>query len=254
MKTNRILSVLMSAALLALSACSPAPTALPTALPTLSLEPTQIPTKVKTPRPEPSGTLPPSSSPRPSDNPTLAPSATQPTLPTGTPRPSFAGFQVEFVEYSASYGMQFAFIIPGIRQNYGLDVNGKAYNCNYYEKYPDRLFCTGPVFTPRTVVKLSFLTLDGAKQEVYSSSYVIPGQTTPTIDPTVAKSFNPENCPVRGVNVHCETEYRVLGSGCCVVSTCVDACGYYYSVNTCPEGMTWQGICQGTPPVTPPVP
>jgi hypothetical protein len=182
--------------------------------------------------------------------PTLTPAPSS----TGTPRPAFAGFQVEYVEYSAAYGMQFAFSIPGIRQNYGLNVNGKAYTCNYYEKYPDKLFCTGPVIAPKTQVKLSFFSLDGTQPEVFSNSFLIPAQVTPTVDPTLAKGFNPANCPVRGVNVRCETEYRVLGNGCCVVATCVDACGYYYSVDTCPVGMSMQGICQGTPPVIPPAP
>ncbi len=151
--------------------------------------------------------------------------------------------------------MQFAFVIPGIRQNYRLDVSGKPFNCSLNEKYPDKLFCTGPTIAPKTQVKLTFLPLDGDLTPVYASSYQVPALVTPTVDPTTAKGFNAQNCPVRGVNLRCETEYRINGDGCCVVSTCSDACGYYYSVDTCPQGMTIAGICQGTPPpILPPNP
>lgn len=249
MKKHLILWIFTTAALIVLTACSAVPTVSPTPAP---LRP-QIPTETETQRL--SATLAPSATPSllPTVTKTQAPTVTQTATMTATPRPTFAGFQVQFVDY-ASYGMQFAFIIPGIRQNYRLDVNGQSFTCNLYDQYPDRLFCIGPVFSPRTHVKLTFLPLEGEKTPVYVSDYLIPALVTPTVDIETAKTINQGNCLVRGVNVKCETEYRVDGAGCCVVSTCVDACGYYFSVDTCPQEMVFRGICQGTPPVPLPDP
>lgn len=247
MKKNPIIWISIVAAIVILTACSASPTASLTPAPL----PTQIPAETETARP--SATLTTSATTLATATKTLTPTPTHTATLTATPRPSFAGFQVQFVDY-ASYGMQFAFIIPGIQNNYQLDVNGQPFNCKLYEKYPDKLFCTGPAIPPKTHVKLTFLPLEGEKTPVFVSNYLIAALITPTVDFQTSKGFNSENCPVRGVNVRCETEYRVNGGGCCVVSTCVDACGYYYSVDTCPRGMTLQGICQGTPPVLLPNP
>lgn len=140
--------------------------------------------------------------------------------------------------------------VPGIKENYRLDVSGIAYKCNLYPNLPDRIFCYGPQLPPYSQVKLSFLPVNGGTDPVYQVDYLIMPFKAPTVDPRTIVAANPLTCPVRGVNVSCETEYRILGDGYCIVATCVDTCGYYYSVQTCPPDMTLQGIYifTGTPP------
>ena len=52
-------------------------------------------------------------------------------------------------------------------------------------------------------------------------------------------SWAPTNswCPLRGENLTCETEYRKDSGHCYVGSTCYDACGWFYSVDTIPFGV-----------------
>jgi hypothetical protein len=57
-------------------------------------------------------------------------------------------------------------------------------------------------------------------------------------------SFNESNiiwrqsdCAQKGRNLTCEIEYRSDGQGCYVGMTCYDVCGWYYSVNTIPDGV-----------------
>ena len=53
-------------------------------------------------------------------------------------------------------------------------------------------------------------------------------------------------CPARGENLTCETEYRNYNGNCVVGMSCYDACGFYYSVNTIPDGggaYTFSGPC-----------
>jgi hypothetical protein len=154
---------------------------------------------------------------------------------------------VDFVEYTA-YGMQFAFQIPGIKENYRLVANQVPFTCNYAEKYANKLYCTGPVIRPYTEVSLVFLPLKGSDTPIFETKYQMGSMTTPTIPVETLKASNPTNCPQHGVNVRCETEYRKNEGSCCIVATCVDACGYYFSVDTCPRGMEMQGICPGPVP------
>lgn len=246
--TRRILGMIFLAAIFVFtSACSAAPTQPPA--------PTQAPAASETPRP--SETPIPSSTPVPSSTQTPPPTATQADTPTvkpsetSTPRPSFAGFAVEYVQ-PASYGLLFGFHIPGIKENYRLMVNEKEYKCDLNAKSPDRLGCYGPAFTQGQTVKLSFLPLTGDNQPVYETTYKIALIGTPTLEPTALYAAA-KACLIRGVHVTCETEYRRLNDSYCIVATCADLCGYYYSVDTCPVGSEHNGIFQftGTPPLPP---
>lgn len=242
MKLHILIFIFIMAGLWVLPACSAGLT--PVMAATELLVPSLTPSETLRPRltPAPSNTL------LPSVTPTLTLTSTATVTSSATPRPVFAGFQVDFVEY-AYYGMQFAFMIPGIQHNYRLLANGTSFKCTLYEKYPDKLFCTGPAIKPNTEVAFSFLPLAGSDTPVFESKYKLGSMITPTINLETLTASNPTTCPQHGVNVRCETEYRKIASGCCVVATCVDACGYYFSVDTCPKDMEMQGICEGTPPI-----
>lgn len=242
MKMHILLLIIITAAISVLPACSAVPMTAATATP----PPTRLPTQTETLRP--SETTTPSNTPLPTATATLPSTSTPSLTMTATPRPIFAGFQVEFVQY-AYYGMQFAFFIPGIKLNYRLLANALPFKCSLYDQYPNKLYCIGPAIAPNTDVQLSFLPQTGSDTPVFEATYKLGSMITPTIDIRTLKASNPTNCPQHGVNISCETEYRKNEGGCCVVATCVDACGYYFSVDTCPVEMEMQGICEGTPPI-----
>jgi hypothetical protein len=215
--------------------------------------PTQPPPVTETPRP--SETLAPShtSTPQPTASFTMTPSPTHTATETSTPTPSFAGFSVAYAQYT-NYGMLIGFKIPGIKDNYRLKVNNIDYTCQLNDKAPDSLYCYGPQFAQNETVKLVFYPFTGDDTPLYEVSYKVSLLVPPTIDPRILMTQAPGSCPSRGVNVTCETEYRKDGNGgCCVVATCNDACGYFYSMDTCPEGSIKNGICPitGTPPLPP---
>jgi len=226
-----------------LQACTAA-TALPTATPA------PLPTVTETPRPSETPAPSDTSTPLPSATFTLTPSATHTATSSSTPMPSFAGFTVEYAQYT-NYGMLMGFKIPGIQENYRLKVNDINYTCNLNDKAPDYLYCYGPQFAQNQEIQLVFYPPDPADNTpLYTVSYKVSLLVLPTVDPRVLMTQAPGSCPQRGINVTCETEYRKDGKGgCCVVSTCADACGYYYSMDTCPVGSEHNGICPGTPPV-----
>ena len=226
-----------------LQACTAAPTPAPTATPTA------IP---------PSDTPQPSATAQPSDTPTLpatatstqTPTATQTVTPSETPRPSFAGFKVDSAEI-IGYGMTLRFTVPGISQNFVLKVNNTyEYKCTFDTKTPDKLYCSGNQFYQGQNVKLSFYSSSGDKTPVFETTWKVALVKTQTPDPRTLAAAAP-SCPNRGKNVTGEVEYRKLNGGYCIVATCNDACGYYYSVNTCPSGTEHNGIYQfsGPPPV-----
>ncbi len=248
MKFRFILIVVMVAVLAFVSACSAAPTQTPT--------PTTAPTLTETTRPSetpaPTSSQTSSTAPTLTSTPTVLPTDTATVTPSGTPRPTFAGFTVEYAQ-PASYGLLIGFIIPGIKENYRLTVNDVVYTCELNTKAPDRLYCYGPQFVQGTTVKLVFMPLTGDNTPVFQTSYKLILIGTPTLNPTALYEAG-KACKIRGVHVTCETEYRRNGDTYCIVSTCVDLCGYYKSVDTCPPGSENNGIfpMTGTPPMPPP--
>jgi hypothetical protein len=242
MKTRFLFFILITAALVVLTACSAAPTPLPTPTPLPNMAPTETETPWPSAISDPTNTL------QPTATIALTPTSTLTATSTSTPRPTFAGFQVEYAEYS-NYGLNLTFRIPGIKQRYRLDVNGAPFTCNLLEKYPDRLYCVGAVIAPNTQVSLRFLPLDGGNTPIYETTYRITPMLIPTPDVRIQFAAFKEKCPGKEANITCETEYRVNGKGCCVVATCIDACGNTFSANSCPQVMELKGICQGKPPI-----
>ena len=74
------------------------------------------------------------------------------------------------------------------------------------------------------------------RSPVYQGSTLVPSALF--IKPT-QKGYANTNCPERGQNVKCETECRIDPNGNpCIMATCVDKCGAYFSVNGCPDHMS----------------
>ncbi len=210
-----------------LSACaSPAPTATPPPLPTDTPQPsaTSTPTATLTLTPTTTAT------------PTLT---LTPTL-TSTPTPSFEQAKVIDLRFGVG-GYQMVVVVPSLHDQYNLILGGIKFTCAVDEKAPERLFCFGLARPPLDQsLTLAFLHPETGKV-VYQGKIILDSRALPTPVPSGYKQYD---CPDRGKNVVCEMECRIAPDGNpCVVATCFDACGPYYSVHTCPENVSQWTLC-----------
>mgnify|MGYP001163321771 CR=1 FL=1 len=229
--TRRSAAVLVLLGVL-LSACAPA-----TAQPT----PTAAPSQTSAPSATPAATLTLTPSATSTATATLTPTLTETPLPSPTLAAAFdAAKPIELT--SGVGGWKLSFQVPHLTQAYNAIVAGIQFKCSYDAKYADRLFCFGLSRPPLDqTITLAFLDPDSGKV-VYQSKTMFVSATLPT---PIPEGYSYDNCAERGTNVTCETECRIAPDGSpCIVSTCFDACGPYFSVNTCPEGVSeWKGLC-----------
>ncbi len=221
MKSRRITLAVLLFAALALSACASATTAAPTAT---------LTALANSDTPLPSSTPLPSETPRPMDTitPSPSPSATPTLTSTPSPTSAFAGFRIQSAEYRYG-GLSLYFVIPGVTQPYQLKVDGQPYVCQVQASLPDRMYCNGPYYPVGQSVTLDFYALQGS-DPVFEVAYVVSPTMTETPD---LSALSIPGCTRRGINPKGETEHRIADNGSCTVSTCVDSCGYWYSVDTC---------------------
>ena len=143
--------------------------------------------------------------------------------------PDFSQIKVVSVSVTAS-GILLRLSLPGVTQAYPVRVDGKNYECTLDAKYPDNMFCRGPMFKTGELVSIEVLPVD-SNVPLYATYFAVSNEALYT---ATAVGSNRTWCPQRGTNVTCETENRVDDTGsACIVSTCFDACGYYYSIETC---------------------
>jgi hypothetical protein len=211
-----------------LAACS-APTPQPTiaSLPTKALPATAAPV-------EPTATTTATSAPTDTAAPTQTPTQTTVPTPEATATPAAAFDKLRIIDLRNSLGgYNLVIIVPGVKTAYDLKLNGKDYSCVVDAKVADRLFCQGltqPPFDVDMKVEISDPT---TKAVVYQGSTVLAQAIL--LKPT-AVGWAQTNCPDRGKNVHCEMECRIAPNGLpCIATTCVDLCGAYFSVHTCPD-------------------
>ena len=165
--------------------------------------------------------------------------------PTPSPSPTLpAAFDAaKPIELASGVGgWKLSFQVPNLDRAYNVIAAGIQFKCSYDAKYPERLFCFGLSRPPLDqTITLAFLDAD-TNQVVYQSKTIFVSANLPT---PVPEGYSYDNCAERGTNVTCESECRIAPDGNpCVVSTCYDACGPYFSVNTCPDGVTeWKGLC-----------
>lgn len=218
----------MAAALL-VGSCTATATPLPPATdtlvpPTATLRPSETPA----PLPTETATVTPSPSPLPSRTPT----------PSSTATPAVAFDQLEVFSYSEETGSNLLILkVPGVRQDYNIKIDNFDYRCYYDAQYIDRLYCWGnnrPTFSRNiNIVFYDLLT----NELVHASKIMI--SVKPTLWPVVWNSSN--NCDQRGENVACTVECRISpeSGNPCLAASCYDACGYYFSVNSCPPDMSF---------------
>ena len=123
--------------------------------------------------------------------------------------------------------------LPGVQGAMRLSLGGQSYSCVSDPAYPDRLFCQG-LARPAYDASLKLVFQDEASGKIlYETTTVIPSALM--LPPTPA-GWGYNTCADRGKNVSCETECRIAPNGNpCIVATCTDACGPYFSVHTCPD-------------------
>ncbi len=216
--------------LAALAACAPAEAA-----------PTATPIPSETPAPAASATNTPTVSPTASA--TRTPRPTDTLTPSPSPTPLAAFDQAKPIQLASGVGgWNLTFVVPNLNKAVNVIAAGIQFNCAYDERYPERLFCYGLSRPPLDqTITLAFLDTESGRV-LYQSQTVFASAAFPTAVPV----GNPEtNCPQRGQNVTCETECRVDPSTNipCIVSTCYDACGHYFSVDSCPGGVSVWNVC-----------
>lgn len=123
--------------------------------------------------------------------------------------------------------------LPGVQGEMRLLLGGQTYECSSDPAYPDRLFCQGlarPAYD--TPLKIAFQD-QASLRILYATTLTIPSALV--LPPTPA-GWGHNACADRGKDVSCETECRIAPDGTpCMVATCTDACGPYFSVHTCPD-------------------
>jgi hypothetical protein len=174
------------------------------------------------------------------------------STPSNTPWPLLTNVKFSNATPLSNGDMTITIKIPGINSNYQLLLNDTLYQCSFdAKKYPNLLLCTGPKLPQGEKVQ-AVLRPEGSDQSVFNSPVEIPTYYIPTALP------NASSCANRGQNATGEIECRIAPDGNpCVVATYFDVCGYWYSTNTCPDGMPLLGhMCSdeqrqqlGLPPV-----
>lgn len=202
-----------------LSACAgtmDTPTATPvapTATESVVLQPTSTPEPTVTALPSPTA------------SPTTASTATETPLP-------FAGFLPDFRFFRAWHDQEttiFYFLNAGIDHTLYGKADAIDLLCNPDPKNPTGMICRADekIEGPASMV-FEFFT-DAARQ----NSVLKQTFTTGLADNTVWHYQT--NCPQRGQNVTCESEYRIYDGVCYYSHTCFDACGLYYSRDNLPK-------------------
>lgn len=181
----------------------------------------------------------------PSDTPTLTatvtPTATltlEPSL-TVTPTADAMFTKAQVTSVTTPGGIPHVAVrVPGLKTVYNIILDSKKYTCQTDARAPETLFCIGTALPAiaQTIPLVFVNPSDGTP--VYSGTTYIINQAVPT--PTPAGYFS---CPNRGKNTSCEVECRLYSGNPCLVVSCFDDCGLYYSFDNCPNGKQNEGIC-----------
>uniref|UniRef100_A0A7C4KGY4 Uncharacterized protein n=1 Tax=Anaerolinea thermolimosa TaxID=229919 RepID=A0A7C4KGY4_9CHLR len=163
---------------------------------------------------------------------TFTPGASPSPAPSTTPEVQFERLRVLALDNRVG-GWMLTLDLPGVQGAMRLSLGGQSYSCVNDPAYPDRLFCQG-LARPAYDAPLKLVLQDEASGEIlYETTMTIPSALV--LPPTPA-GWGHNTCADRGKNVSCETECRIAPDGNpCIVATCTDACGPYFSVHTCPD-------------------
>jgi len=184
--------------------------------------------------------------PSPTSTPTLEPTLTPTNEPTSTPEPTatatlipFVGFTNMFRFYRTWYDNDktvFYFLNAGLDNSIYAKIGEHTLECAVEViglPTPNALKCVSQdriEQDKKNPIKMTFFADPALKQMVYEYEFAIARGPE-------AVYYTGNDCPARGTNVWCETEYRQYASTCTTSLTCYDACGYYYSFDNIPAGL-----------------
>jgi len=193
----------------------------PTTTPHALIVRTATPTRPLTPTPTASATF-------------TATASLTPTV-TATPFDGFESSGFNGVQYSGG-SVYLLFTVPGVTESYRLSVEGQSLACAPSDTFADLLVCEGTQYAP-SYGTLACAFYSESRDLVYRGSYyhAVPQTPTPAPPPWVPIWNLSNNCPQRGENVSCETEWRTVGGVPCMIASCFDQCGYYYSIDNCSQ-------------------
>jgi len=205
------------ACLLVLGACKSdvavSPAIEPTLVPTATLSPTATATKEPTETPNPTATA------------TTAPTPTETLLP-------FTGFRDLFRLFRTWYAEDktfFYFLNAGIEDRLYATADEFELDCQLDPKFPVQMICVyDGTIEGRTMMDFRFFTDRARTVQVFEARY-----DADLVDDTIY--HHQYDCPDRGQNVECVSEYRLYDGICYYAHTCYDACGLYYSRDNLPE-------------------
>lgn len=211
-------------------ACTPqavqdTPESIPTAVPTE--EPTSIPTNTDTPIPPTETPVPPT------DTPTEVPTAT--VTPSPTSAAVFEELRILGGHFNTAENSIIYLAFPKVDKDFKYVMDNHDYECELAADYPDRVTCFGRFLDNEQAESVLVQVFDPITEIKLFEDYIYVPMTLP---PPVPCSPIGDECPVRGINMFCETEWRQESDGVCTVQTCYDSCGYCYSVHTCKEDVT----------------
>lgn len=202
--------------LLIVTACKSSATPIPSPEPTLSPTATLPPTATATSEP--------TETPKPTATPTTAPTPTETLIP-------FAGFRDLFRLFRTWYlddKTYFYFLNAGIDKLYAT-ADEFALDCAADPKFPVQMICVHDgTIEGRTMMDFRFFTDRARTVQVFEARY-----DADLVDNTIY--HHQYDCPDRGKNVQCTSEYRLYDGICYYAHTCYDACGLYYSKDNLPE-------------------
>jgi len=218
MKKRKFSFLLSSlACLLVLGACKSdvavSPTIEPSLVPTATLSPTATPTEEPMETPNPTATA------------ITAPIPTETLLP-------FTGFRDLFRLFRTWYADEktfFYFLNAGIEDKLYASADEFELECQPDPKFPVQMICVyDGTIEGRSMMDFRFFTDRARTVQVFEERY-----DADLVDNTVY--HHQYDCPERGQNVQCVSEYRLYDGICYYAHTCYDACGLYYSKDNLPE-------------------
>ena len=229
---NRTTLLLLSLSVLLLAACTPttppAEALSSTATTVETAAPTTAPSATATETPQPTLTATPI--PTATAEPTASPS---PTL-TATPFTAFDEMQYMGAAYGPGGLTYLLFDVPQVADNYLLKVEERDLACAPSDKYDDVLICETTDYDPSFgFLDCEFYAPDGDTLLYSQSFYHVSKNQGMTEAPWRIVWSTSNNCPQRGETVTCETEWRTVGGNRCMIASCFDLCGLYYSIDTC---------------------
>lgn len=172
---------------------------------------------------------------------TATPTATETALPTATativPTPTetlipFAGFPDMFRLFRTWYldeKTYFYFLNAGIEGKLFATAEAFPLDCQADASFPGQMICVyDGVIEGYSLMKFRFFTDSARTVQVFEADY-----NADLVDNTIY--HHQYDCPDRGKDVNCVSEYRLYDGICYYAHTCYDACGLYYSKDNLPK-------------------